>query len=101
MRLSTVVKRALLTLGAPLRHLQGHPAPQVENIPIYIQGLPAAFHIVKNTFAEKPRFADGLPVAAKAGHGFGTQSIRFVTEKLHGSCRFSVENDLFVLQIIL
>ena len=27
--------------------------------------------------------------------------IRFVTEKLHGSCRFSVENDLFVLQIIL
>lgn len=56
---------------------------------------------IKNTFAEKPRFADGLPVAAKAGHGFGTQSIRFVTEKLHGSCRFSVENDLFVLQIIL
>ena len=43
LRLSTVVKRALLTLGAPLRHLQGHPAPQVEHIPIYIQGLPAAF----------------------------------------------------------
>ena len=43
LRLSTVVKRTLLTLGAPLRHLQGHPAPQVEDIPIYIQGLPAAF----------------------------------------------------------
>ena len=43
MRLSTVVKRTLLTLGAPLRHMQGHPAPQVEDIPIYIQGLPAAF----------------------------------------------------------
>lgn len=43
LRLSTVVKRTLLTLGAPLRHLQGHPAPQVEHIPIYIQGLPAAF----------------------------------------------------------
>ncbi len=56
---------------------------------------------LKNTFAEKPRFADGLPVATKAGHGFGTQSIRCVAEKLHGSCRFSVTDDLFVVQVIL
>ena len=56
---------------------------------------------IKNTFAEKPVFIDGLPQAKEAGHGFGTRSICYVAEKLDGSCRFSVADDLFVLQVIL
>ena len=56
---------------------------------------------LKNRFAECPVFVNGLPTASMPGHGFGTQSIRYMTEKLNGNCRFSVENDWFVLQVIL
>ncbi len=56
---------------------------------------------LKNRFAEFPVFVNGLPTASMPGHGFGTQSIRYMTEKLNGNCRFSVENDWFVLQVIL
>lgn len=56
---------------------------------------------VQNTFAQAPQFADGMPIATKAGHGFGTQSIRYIVEKLHGNCQFSVSDNMFVLQVIL
>jgi len=56
---------------------------------------------IKNTFASAPVFVDGLPQAKRSGHGFGVQSIRYVTEKLNGNCQFTVEDGLFVLRIIL
>ena len=56
---------------------------------------------IKNTFAEKPVFIDDLPRSSEAGHGFGTQSIRYVTEKLHGNCQFFMQDDWFILQMIL
>lgn len=56
---------------------------------------------VKNTFAEKPVMTDGIPHSSKAGHGFGTQSIRYVAEKLNGNCLFSVQDDWFILRVIL
>lgn len=56
---------------------------------------------VKNTFAEPPELRNGMPVSHAEGHGFGTQSIRYVTEKLHGNCQFSVEGDRFVLRVVL
>ena len=56
---------------------------------------------LKNTFAEKPVMTDGIPHSSKAGHGFGTQSIRYVTEKLNGNCQFSVKDDWFILRVIL
>lgn len=56
---------------------------------------------LKNTFAEKPIMRDGIPHSNKAGHGFGTQSIRYVTEKLKGNCQFSVNDDWFILRVIL
>lgn len=56
---------------------------------------------VKNTFAEKPVMTDGIPHSSETGHGFGTQSIRYVTEKLNGNCQFSVENNWFVLRVVL
>ena len=51
---------------------------------------------VKNTFAELPELLNGMPVSHADGHGVGTQSIRYVAEKLHGNCQFSVEGDRFV-----
>ena len=56
---------------------------------------------LKNTFAEKPVLTDGMPYSSKAGHGFGTQSIRYVTEKLNGNCQFSVKDGWFILRIVL
>ncbi len=56
---------------------------------------------IKNTFAEAPELRDGLPVAKEEGHGFGSQSIRYVAEKLHGNCQFSVVDDRFVLRVVL
>lgn len=56
---------------------------------------------IKNTFAEKPSFQNGIPLSKKNGHGFGTQSIQYTAEKLKGNCQFSVDGNLFVLQVIL
>ena len=56
---------------------------------------------LKNTFAEKPVLTDGIPHSSKEGHGFGTQSIRYVTEKLKGNCQFSVKDDWFILRVVL
>lgn len=56
---------------------------------------------IKNTFLTAPKIVDGLPQALRNGHGFGTQSIRYVAEKLKGHCRFSVSDEYFILQVIL
>ena len=40
-------------------------------------------------------------MSAKAGHGYGTQSILYLTEKLGGKCQFVVQNNIFVLRVVL
>lgn len=54
-----------------------------------------------NTYFVKPKLVDGLPVSKDKGHGFGTQSIVYTTEKLNGNCQFSVVDERFILQIVL
>ena len=56
---------------------------------------------VKNPVAEMPEFSDGLPVSAEKGHGYGSQSIRYLTEKLGGNCQFSCSDNIFVLRIVI
>lgn len=56
---------------------------------------------MKNPFAVKPKMADGIPLCEKAAHGFGTQSIRYVTEKLKGNWQFIIKDEWFVIRIIL
>lgn len=56
---------------------------------------------VKNPVDQMPVFSDGLPVSNRPGHGYGTQSIRYMTERLGGNCQFSVQDGLFVLRVIL
>ena len=56
---------------------------------------------VKNTFKEMPEMVNGIPTTSKEGHGYGTQSIRYTTEKLKGNCHFTVSGNLFVLQVII
>ena len=56
---------------------------------------------LKNTYATTPNFVDDVPVSSEAGHGIGTQSIIYNCNKLGGQCKFSLEHNLFVLQIIV
>lgn len=42
-----------------------------------------------------------MPVATKEGHGFGTRSIVYMTEKLGGKCQFSVQDHTFILRIVI
>ena len=56
---------------------------------------------VKNTFAEMPQMADGMPLSSKAGHGFGTQSIRYITEKVNGNCQFTIKDDWFIVRVVV
>ena len=56
---------------------------------------------VKNTFAEMPQIVDGMPLSKKAGHGFGTQSIRYITEKMKGNCQFTVKEDWFIVRVVV
>lgn len=56
---------------------------------------------LKNTFLYAPVITDGFPISEKPGHGIGTQSIIYVTEKLNGNCQFSISGDKFILRVII
>ena len=56
---------------------------------------------VKNPVETAPVFADGLPVTKRDGHGYGTQSIRYTTERLGGNCQFSMQDGWFVVRVML
>lgn len=56
---------------------------------------------IKNTYCGNPKVIDGLPRSDEPGHGFGTKSIRYVTEKLKGNCDFSITDKYFVLRVVL
>lgn len=44
---------------------------------------------------------DGVPVTNRKGHGFGTQSICYITEKLEGKYQFFVQDNTFTVRIVL
>lgn len=56
---------------------------------------------VKNPVSQPVTFADGLPISGRRGHGYGAQSIRYITEKLGGNCQFFVQDDIFIFRAVL
>ena len=56
---------------------------------------------VVNPVLEAPVFSDGLPVPSRPEHGYGTQSIRYLSQRLGGYCQFCVENGMFITRVIL
>lgn len=56
---------------------------------------------VKNTFREPPQFRDGQPVSFRKGRGYGVQSILYITETLGGNCQFVIEDNRFVLRVVV
>ena len=58
----------------------------------------------ENYFSGKLVFDDGLPLTTKSdsqNHGFGTQSIRTLSEKYDGTFKLSVQDDIFTLSILI
>ena len=56
---------------------------------------------VQNSYDIAPKFKDDMPIAEADDHGFGTQSIYYTAEKLHGNCRFSISGGKFILQVVI
>ncbi|MDD5952855.1 MAG: GHKL domain-containing protein [Oscillospiraceae bacterium] len=56
---------------------------------------------VENPVATQPVFRDGFPVSHREGHGYGTQSIRYLTERLNGKCQFQGDDSTFIVKVIL
>ncbi|MBR6966253.1 MAG: sensor histidine kinase [Clostridia bacterium] len=58
----------------------------------------------ENFFSGHLVFAEGLPITTKGDtthHGFGTRSIRMLTEKYNGDFKISIHDNIFSLSIIL
>lgn len=56
---------------------------------------------VKNPCKTVPQFVDGRPITRRKGHGYGTQSIRHMTEQLGGACRFEVQDQWFITRVVI
>lgn len=59
---------------------------------------------VENLYEGKLKFRDGLPQTTKSDnnyHGFGMQSIRYITEKYNGKLMLKTEKDIFALNIVM
>lgn len=56
---------------------------------------------IKNPYIHKVDMMDGIPQAKRDGHGLGTQSIKYVTEKLKGNCQFVAKDGQFALRVVL
>lgn len=56
---------------------------------------------VKNPIAKAPPFVDGIPIPAQKGHGYGTRSIRYLTERLGGNSQFTAEKGNFILRVVI
>lgn len=56
---------------------------------------------VENPFKNRPIFVDDMPVGQIPGHGYGTQSIRYMAERMGGKCMFSTQGKNFVLRVVI
>ena len=76
--------------------------PEQRNIWLLLKTLDGKLLLsVKNPTKSIPNFVDGLPVSSEPGHGYGTQSIRYLSERFGGNCQFSMQNNLFVVRVLI
>lgn len=83
-------------------HAQSELPPDRRSIKVLLKTSDGRLLLsVRNPIAKVPPFADGLPVAARMGHGYGTRSIRYLTERMGGNCQFTAEKDQFILRVVI
>jgi hypothetical protein len=81
--------------------------PETEKRQINIHSLSRGDSVVltfRNTYHKKPDLSNGLPVTTKSdekNHGYGLRNMRYIADKYHGTVNCTVEQDEFVLTILL
>jgi sensor histidine kinase regulating citrate/malate metabolism len=81
--------------------------PETDKRQINIHSLSRGDSVVltfRNTYHKKPDFSNGLPVTTKSdekNHGYGLRNMRYIADKYHGTVNCTVEQDEFVLTILL
>lgn len=56
---------------------------------------------IKNPYIHDVEIVDGIPQTKDDGHGLGTKSIKYITEKLNGNCQFVAKDGEFTLRVVL
>ena len=56
---------------------------------------------VKNTYHTQPVFKEGVPITYQKDHGYGTRSIQYAVEKMSGNCQFVLEDEWFVVRVVV
>lgn len=56
---------------------------------------------IQNSCEARVSFQEGIPVSTREGHGFGSKSIVYITERYHGIYSFELQDMIFTTQIIL
>ena len=56
---------------------------------------------IKNPYDIEPIFLNEMPISKDIGHGYGTQSIVYLTNKLQGNYQFTTEDGYFILRIVI
>lgn len=55
----------------------------------------------KNAFKTKPLLMNGTPISNLKGHGYGSRSIAYLTERLGGVCQFTIDGNYFIVRVII
>lgn len=108
-QVSPVLSCPEMTFCAILSNLLENAMHAVEKLPVekrvvHLNIFEKANHLLilqKNPTLHAPVFANGIPVTTAKNHGIGVQSVIYYVEKEHGQYQFSMENDDFVVRIIL
>lgn len=56
---------------------------------------------VTNSCMNTPILVDGMPVASKPGHGYGSLSIVLFAESMGGTCQFMTEGKNFIVRVMI
>ncbi len=83
--------RAAAGLDEPYRHVELYCAVRLGKLLIEI----------KNPYHGRILLQNGVPVSNREGHGFGCRSMQAIAARYGGLCEFSMENDIFQLQLVL
>ena len=56
---------------------------------------------VKNTYCTRPVFQDDIPLSFQKDHGYGIRSIQYAAEKMGGNCQFVLEDEWFIVRVVI
>lgn len=56
---------------------------------------------IQNPFRVRPVLSNGIPVTVQKGHGYGSKSILYLTERMGGVCQFKIDGNSFIVRVVI